>query len=147
MSRGRNNLVTTFVVLLMQIMPSTSVAEDTRQLVTMPAQALQFMRADMLEHLLTINEIVGYLAEGKLDDAANIAETKMGMQSMGKHRGSGMGPGRHMPMGMRSLGMQLHQVASEFARVARTGDKQKTYRAFQKVTSSCVSCHYSYRTH
>ena len=119
---------------------------DLRQLVSMPDQARELMRKDMLDHLSTLNEIIGYLAENNLDAAADVSETKMGRSSMGKHRGTGMGPGRFMPLEMRNLGWGMHDAASEFSKIAKQGDLKSAYSAFQKITSSCVACHYSYRT-
>ena len=119
---------------------------DLRQFVTMPEQARQLMRTDMLEHLSTVNEIIGYLADNNLAAAADVAESRLGRSSMGKHRGTGMGPGRFMPLEMRNLGWGMHDAASEFSKIAKQGDVKNAYRAFQKVTGSCVACHYSYRT-
>lgn len=119
---------------------------DPRQLVSMPAQSREFMRQDMLDHLLAFNEIVGYLADNNLDAAADVAESRMGRSSMGKHRASGMGPGRFMPLEMRNLGWGMHDAATEFSNIAKQGDVKKAYSALQKVTSACVACHYSYRT-
>ena len=119
---------------------------DPRQLVSMPVQARRLMRQDMLDHLAALNEIVAYLAGNNLTGAAEIAETRMGKSSMGKHRTTGMGPGRFMPPAMRNLGWGMHESASEFARVAKEGDLKRALSALQKVTASCVACHYSYRT-
>jgi len=119
---------------------------DLRQLVSMPAQAREFMRKDMLEHLSALNEIIGYLASNNLDAAADVAETRLGRSSMGKHRGTGMGPGRFMPIEMRNIGWGMHDAASEFSKIAKQGDLKSAYSALQKVTSSCVACHYIYRT-
>ena len=119
---------------------------DTRQLVSMPDQARELMRKDMLDHLSSLNEIIGYLASNNLDAAADVAETKMGRSSMGKHRSTGMGPGRFMPLEMRNLGWGMHDAATEFSKIAKQGNLKSTYSALQKVTSSCVACHYSYRT-
>ena len=119
---------------------------DLRQLVSMPDEARQLMRDDMLDHLAALNEIIGYLAENNLDAAADVAETRMGKSSMGKHRGSGMGPGRFMPLEMRNIGWGMHESATEFSLVAKKGYSKSAYSALQKVTSSCVACHYSYRT-
>ena len=119
---------------------------DSRQLVSMPDQARELMRKDMLDHLSAFNEIIGYLAENNLDAAADVAETRMGRSSMGKHRGTGMGPGRFMPLEMRNLGWGMHDAATEFSKIAKQGDLKSAYSALQKVTSSCVACHYSYRT-
>jgi cytochrome c553 len=112
----------------------------------MPEQARQLMREDMLDHLSALNEIIGYLGENNLAAAADVAETRMGKSSMGKHRATGMGPGRFMPIEMRNLGWGMHESATEFALVAKEGDLKNANSALQKVITSCVACHYSYRT-
>lgn len=119
---------------------------DHRQLVSLPDEARELMRTDMLDHLAALNEIITHLASGNLDAAAEVAEQRMGRSSMGKHRGTGMGPGRFMPPEMRSLGLGMHDAASELADVARLGDLGGSYATLQKVTGMCVACHYSYRT-
>ncbi len=125
---------------------TSSSGKDTRQLVSMPEQTLEIMRQDMLEHLATLSEIIGYLAANNLEAAADVAEKKMGRSSMGKHRGTGMGPSRFMPPAMHSIGRGMHEAASEVATAAKQGDLKGAYTSLQKVTSSCVACHYSYRT-
>jgi len=124
----------------------TSPDSDHRQLVTMPDEASQLMRKDMLDHLSAVNEIMALLAENNLDAAADVAETRMGKSSMGKHRATGMGPGRFMPVEMRNIGWGMHESASELSQAAREGNLKGAYSALQKVTASCVACHYSYRT-
>jgi len=119
---------------------------DHRQLVSMPDETSQLMRKDMLDHLSALNEIIGHLAENNLDAAADVAESRMGKSSMGKHRATGMGPGRFMPVEMRNIGWGMHESASELSREARDGNLKGAYSALQKVTASCVACHYSYRT-
>lgn len=123
-----------------------SSGEDLRQLVSMPEQTRKLMRKDMLDHLSTLDEIIAYLADNNLDAAANVAETRMGRSSMGKHRDTGIGPGRFMPLEMRNLGWGMHDAASEFSKIAKQGDVKSACSELQKVTSSCVACHYSYRT-
>lgn len=119
---------------------------DFRQLVEMPDQARQFLMTDMLSHLSALNEIIGYLAVNNLDAVADVAEARMGKSTMGKHRGTGMGPGRFMPLEMRKIGWGLHESATELSIAAKKGDIKSTYSALQKVTTACVGCHYSYRT-
>lgn len=121
-------------------------ASDSRQLVSMPDQARKLMQEGMMDHLSALNEIIAYLAADNFVDAADVAETRMGMSSMGKHRTTGMGPGRFMPLPMRNIGWSMHEAATEFSQVAKQGDLNSTYSALQKVTSACVACHYSYRT-
>ena len=119
---------------------------DSRQLVSMPDQARKLMQEDMMDHLSALNEIIAYLAADNFVAAADVAETRMGMSSMGKHRTTGMGPGRFMPLPMRNIGWSMHEAATEFSQIAKQGDLNSTYSALQKVTSACVACHYSYRT-
>lgn len=121
-------------------------SSDPRQLVSMPEAALALMRQDMLSHLSALNEIVGHLANNDFTAAAEVAENRMGNSSMGKHRASGMGPGRFMPLEMRNLGWNMHAAASEFAVIAKRGDAKAAYKALQNITATCITCHYSYRT-
>lgn len=125
-----------------------AVPEDHRQLVAMPAPAQAAQRADMLDHLAALNEILGYAAEGKWAEAGETAEKRLGESSMGKYRVAlrGQGPGRFMPEGMRQLGWNQHSAASQFARIAKEGDPAKSLAALQQLTQSCVACHMSYRT-
>lgn len=119
---------------------------DDRQLVAMPDEVRQLMRKDMLDHLSAINEIMTLLAEDNLDAAADVAETRMGKSSMGKHRSTGMGPGRFMPLEMRNIGWSMHESATELSQFAKKAELKNANLALQKVTSACVACHYSYRT-
>lgn len=119
---------------------------DHRQLVEMPPQTRAFIRQDMLGHLTAINRIVAHLGKGNLKAAADVAEKQLGVSTMGKYRGSPYAPGRFMPTGMRNMGWTLHKAASDFAAVARRGDAKQAYVALEKVTSSCIGCHFSFRT-
>lgn len=119
---------------------------DFRQFVEMPEQTRQLMKEDMLRHLSTLSDIIGYLAKNDLEAAADAAEMRMGKSTMGKHRGTGMGPGRFMPLEMRKIGWGMHESATELSIAAKKGDIKSAYSALQKVTNACVACHYSYRT-
>jgi hypothetical protein len=118
---------------------------DSRQLVSMPEETRGQMREEMLDHLSALNELIGHLANSDLDAVATVAETRMGKSSMGKHRATGMGPGKYMPEAMRNIGFGMHAAASELSQVAKEGDLQGAYGALQKITSACVACHYSFR--
>lgn len=119
---------------------------DVRQLVEMPEKARQLMREDMLLHLSALNQIFMYMAENNLKAAAEVAENQLGESAMGKHRGTGMGPGRFMPLEMRQIGWSMHASASKLAQQLTKGEIIEAYKALQQVTSACVACHYSYRT-
>ena len=121
--------------------------EDTRQVVAMPPLQRALMREDMLHHMTALHQVLGLLNAGKLQQAADLAEADMGVSSMGKHAAKtmGAGPGRFMPDGMRAIGIGMHKAASEFADVARKGDREAVFRALEPVMGACVACHAGYR--
>lgn len=139
------------IFLSVALMSSTAHAEmpvpaDSRRLVEMPADTLILLRQDMLSHLSALHSIIVALGSGDLEVAANTAEQQLGRASMGKHRATGMGPGRFMPEKMRTLGWNMHNAADGFATETRKGDVKGAYAALQNITESCLACHAVYRT-
>ena len=121
----------------------TLVHADDRELVPMPVMMQQHMMANMRDHLMAINEILAALGAGEMEQAADIAELRLGMSSLDDHGASHMA--RVMPQGMREAGTRMHQSASRFARTAQEGDALAAYRKLTEVTASCVACHAGYR--
>jgi hypothetical protein len=123
-------------------------AEDARQLVRLPPPAQEALRQEMLDNLLAVNEILSLMATGKVREAGEVAESKLGRSAMGKHRDKPFEarPGPHMPPAMHGIGMDGHQAASEFAAAARTGDRDKALALLPNLTTACVACHFSFRT-
>jgi len=117
--------------------------EDSRRLVELPAMMQQHMMSNMRDHLVSINEILINIANGQLDQAAEVAESRLGMSSLKLHRASHMA--RFMPEGMQQAGTSMHRAASRFALKAQEGEVLPAYNALSKVTSACVACHSSYR--
>ena len=133
-------------VTLGSAVPAT--AEDARQLVRLPPPAQEALRQEMLDNLLAVNEILSLVAAGKVREAGDVAESKLGRSAMGKHRDKPFEarPGPHMTPAMHGIGMDGHQAASEFAAAARTGDRDKALALLPNLTTACVACHFSYRT-
>jgi len=125
-----------------------SLAEDHRQLATLPPAAQETLRLEMLDNLLAINEILELVSAGKLKDAGAVAEARLGQSAMGAHRDKPFDarPGPHMPPAMHSIGMDGHRAASEFAKAAASGDREQALAQLPKLTGACIACHYSYRT-
>lgn len=141
---SKNKVFGTIVAALTLINTGTaSAAEDTRQMVDLPEMMQQHMMANMRDHLAAINEILEQMAEGSYDEAADIAESRLGMSSMGSHGAGRMG--KHMPEGMRVIGRSMHGAASRFALKAEEGEPLAAYKALTEVTSACVACHAGYR--
>jgi hypothetical protein len=121
--------------------------EDARLLAKLPPPAEAVLREEMRDNLLSLNEILTLLMSGQVKEAGEVAEKKLGKSAMGKHRDKPFEarPGPHMPAAMHRLGMEGHKAASEFARIAASGDRDKALAALPALTASCVSCHFSYR--
>ena len=123
---------------------SISIADgDSRQLVELPEMMQQHMMSNMRDHLVAINEILTSMANGKLDQAAEIAESRLGMSSLKSHGASHMS--KFMPEGMQQAGTSMHRAASRFALKAQEGEALPAYSALSEVTSACVASHSSYR--
>lgn len=120
---------------------------DTRQLVKLPEPAVETLRAEMRDNLVTLNEIVTLVVAGKVKEAGVVAEKKLGAGVMGQHRDKPIEarPGAHMPPAMHDLGRNQHKTASAFAAITATGDREKTLAALPTLNASCVSCHLAFR--
>jgi hypothetical protein len=122
-------------------------AADARQLVQMPAPMQEHMMANMRDHLVAMGEIQAALANGKFEQAADIAEKRIGMSSLEAHGASHMAP--YMPKPMREIGNSMHRAASQFARIAQEAsldnDLPKTLAALSDLTQKCTACHAGYR--
>jgi hypothetical protein len=122
-------------------------APDMRQLAPMPEAAQTNLRDEMLANLRALNEILSLVAQKKYKEAGALAEESLGVSAMGKNRNQPLEarPGAHMPPTMHGLGTEGHKSASEFARIAATGDGDKTLAALPLLSSACVACHHSFR--
>jgi len=117
--------------------------EVSRQLVELPEMMQQHMMSNMRDHMMAINEILINMSNDQLDEAAEIAESRLGMSSLKSHGASHMA--KFMPKGMRQAGTSMHRAASRFALKAQEGDVLSAYKALPEVTSACVACHSGYR--
>jgi cytochrome c556 len=127
-----------------------SQAQDTRQLVHLPAPMQEHMLGNMRDHLATLNEILGDVANAKYDAAAKIAEARLGMSSLSLHGAAQLAP--YMPQPMQDIGTSMHHAASRLvivlqnASVTPTADAMRDInRALYAVTTACEACHASYR--
>jgi cytochrome c556 len=135
-----------FALSITALLPAAQAA-DTRQRVEMPAPMQEHMLANMRDHLAAMGEIQAALASGKLNDAADIAENRIGMSSLQGHGASHMAP--YMPKPMQDIGTAMHRSASRFARTAQEAQVQggvpRALGALADLTQQCVACHASYR--
>ena len=127
-----------------------SQAQDTRELVRLPEPMQEHMLGNMRDHLATLNEIIGDIADSKFDEATKIAEQHLGMSSLTAHDAAHMAP--FFPKSMQDMGTGMHHAASRLvivlqdASVSPSLDTMRNVsRAIHEVTQSCVACHATYR--
>ena len=104
----------------------------------------------MRDHLATVNEIIGDIANDKFDEAATLAEQRLGMSSLALHDDAHMAP--FMPNPMQETGTSMHHAASRLvialqdASISPTVESMRDVnRALHEVTTACTACHASYR--
>ncbi len=131
------------VFMLLALLPPTVRAADTRQAVSLPAPMREHMLANMRDHLAALSEIQLELATGRYEQAADVAEQRVGMSSLERHGASHMAP--YMPKAMQDIGTNMHHAASRFARTALeagvAGEPARALGALAELTQQCVACH------
>jgi cytochrome c556 len=138
------------VIPLFVAFPLVAAAQDSRELVKLPAPMQEHMLSNMRDHLVTLNDIIGGIAEEKYDQAAKLVEQRLGMSSLAAHDAAHMAP--FMPKPMQDMGTNMHHAASQLVIVLQdasiTPDAQSMRRidkAIHQITSACTSCHAAYR--
>lgn len=126
---------------------ATHTPGDARQAVHMPQELRAHMLANMRDHLVALGEIQAALASGWFEQAADIAENRIGMSSLEAHGASHVAP--YMPKPMQEIGTAMHRSASRFARTAQDAsfdnDLPQVLGALADLTQRCSACHAGYR--
>lgn len=138
---------------------------DGRQLVNFPPEMRQHTLANMRDHLEALSEILGAISAAQYAKASQIASARLGMDSpsaAGCKAEEASSPAQQsnpanrdhqmaqfMPEAMRSIGLSMHQAASDFAAEAakakKTDNPKPALAALSKVTQQCSACHAAYR--
>jgi hypothetical protein len=126
---------------------SQASATDQRMAVDFPPPMKEHILANMRDHLLAISEIQAAIGRGDYNQAADIAEIRMGQTALKSH--GAYENSKFMPKGMQEIGTQMHRSASRFAieiqNASATGDTRLALTALSKTTQACVACHAVYR--
>jgi hypothetical protein len=130
-------------ILLAICCSSAAGAADSRELVRLPEMMQEHMLANMRDHLRTLDEILGDVAEDQWDRAADVAEHRLGMSSLAAHDARHMA--EFMPQAMQAMGLNMHRAASRFAVTVQEGDRTAACRGLRAITAACVACHAAYR--
>lgn len=135
-------------LLVVALLSLPAAAEDLRLFAPLTPQAQETLRLEMLDNLVALNEILALLADGKVKEAGEVAETKLGKSAMGRNARLPFEarPGPQMPAPMHEMGRNGHFVASEFAVAAASGNRDAALAKLPALMSTCIACHASWRT-
>ena len=151
-------------------------AHGMQQTLHLPANIRARFLAGMRQHLSEISDIQAALANGDFERAAQIAQTRLGLNAPGSaacrmdsmadqktgaaaisafpritsHLGGDAGIAPYMPKAMHDVGVKMHQAADHFAEVSRASAATKDYpaalSALSAVTTQCIACHAQFTT-
>jgi len=150
----KSAIILTGMVVLIAVsslsLQSASAVEEKREFIELPPMMQEHMLANMRDHLVALDEMLAALAEGDTDEAARVAENRLGMSSLSLHGAAHIG--KFIPKEMGAIGTQMHHAASRFVIVARDAEldpgldsQRKVYKALQAITENCNACHQAYR--
>ena len=138
------------VLLFLVVGNGASQGQDARELVRLPEPMQEHMLGNMRDHLATLNEIIGDIANSKFDEAAKISEQRLGMSSLSLHGAAHLAP--YLPKPMQDIGTSMHHAASRLVIVLQDASIDPTAdalrginRALHEVTAACEACHAGYR--
>lgn len=115
-------------------------ARDSRTPLGLPPMMRTHQLSNMRSHLQAVQTIVGLIAEGDFDQAAEVAHDKLGLtEEMRRMCNMFTNPE------FRKLGLAFHRSADELAEVLKTRDVTRSLQALHKTMNYCVQCHAAFR--
>ena len=146
----QTRIAVTAVIVLAALTGAAPAVDDAREPVKLPPMMREHMLGNMRDHLVTLDRILGAVADAKFDDAAKLAEARLGMSSLTSHDAAHMAP--FMPKPMQEMGTSMHRAASRLVIVLQDASVtpnaeslQRIAGALHAVTTACTSCHAAYR--
>lgn len=130
---------------------SLSLAEGSRLegrvTIDMPPPVVATLRGEMVDMLISLQRVMGLMAENRFMEAGDVAENHLGRTAMMQHQTRGaMMPGMFMPQDMRHHAGELHRLGSELALALRMGnDRRRMDVALAQLLSTCTACHQTFQ--
>jgi len=114
---------------------------DGRTSLNLAPQMKQHQLQNMRSHVAAVQAIVGYLADGNFDAAAEVAHGKLGLTDEMKMMCEHMSDNTEFT----KLGLAFHQSADQLGDTLKTKDMKKSLQALQTTMNYCVQCHATFR--
>jgi len=117
-----------------------SAHHDTRISLGLSPMKKQHQLANMRGHIEAVQQIIGLIAEGKFDNASDIAHAQLGLTEQMKKMCS-----MFSNTDFRQLGFAFHKSADKLGDVLKTGNTQQSLQALHNTMHYCVQCHATFR--
>ena len=113
---------------------------DDRTVLKMSPQMKQHQLLNMRSNVEAVQSIVGFLAKGEFDQAAQVAHSKLGLTVEMKTMSGMFGNEK-----FRSLAVAFHESGDELGNALQAKDMNKSLQALQVTMGYCVQCHATFR--
>jgi len=115
-------------------------ATDGRIPLGVSPEMKQHQLSNMRSHVVAVRTIIGFMAEGEFDKAAQTAHSRLGLTEAMKKMCSMFNNEK-----FRNLGLAFHRSGDALSDALRTKDIKKSLRALHATLGYCVQCHATFR--
>lgn len=113
---------------------------DDRISLGLSPQMKQHQLSNMRAHMEAVQSIIGLLARGDFDQAAQVAHSQLGLTDEMKQMCDSFGNEK-----FERLGLAFHESGDKLGDALQTKDMGKSLQALHETTGYCVQCHATFR--
>lgn len=114
--------------------------DDQRTSLDLSPEMKQHQLTNMRSHVEAMQSIVGMLAEGEYDNAAQVAHSRLGLTDEMKKMCD-----MFDNVDFKKLGLAFHKSGDELGDALQTKDLNNSLRALHNTMGYCVQCHAKFR--
>ncbi len=114
---------------------------DERTPLHLAPQMAQHQLQNMRSHVVAVQTIVGLLANGDFDQAADVAHKQLGLTEEMRMMCTTMSDNKDFT----KMGLAFHQSADQLGDTLKTKDMKKSLEALHTTMNYCVQCHATFR--
>lgn len=114
---------------------------DERTPLNLAPQMAQHQLQNMRSHVVAVQSIVGLLANGDFDQAAEVAHSQLGLTEEMRMMCTTISDNKDFTR----MGLAFHQSADQLGDTLKTKDMKKSLDALHATMNYCVQCHATFR--
>lgn len=126
-----------------EAIPLMGEAPDARTPIQLPVEADRAHRDVMMQHLETVQVLVGALAEEDFDLAKGVTEAHLGF--FARRHVVAREKMEKIPSAYRDLAMAHYRAGQELAKILPSKDMKQILPRFNELLKTCMACHLEYK--